>query len=164
MQISGTRLAGALAVVVVVVVATVGGGWWLTRDQATTPTPSAAAQEGTNGERVAQTLAQLPENPEKFLAPSAREFVGDRAAEAVPAGSKVDPEPDTWAPDGMHGGVIEAVVTGPDGTKVRYVLVVELDADGDPLVVATFPTDDPPRAPDKGADDVAGDNASGKDS
>src|SRR5689334_13761063 len=59
--------------------------------------PTADAHQ--QAQQVATALEKLSTDPTSLVAAGARTEVRGRAAQGVPQGSKVTPEPATWAPD-----------------------------------------------------------------
>ncbi|MEV6006061.1 hypothetical protein AB0M29_04575 [Streptomyces sp. NPDC051976] len=92
------------------------------------PTPSADAHQ--QARQVATALTKLATDPSSLVAAGARTEVKDRAAQGVPKGSKVTPEPATWAPDGAGGGVMTVTVASPGRPAVSYAAVMVHESGG----------------------------------
>jgi hypothetical protein len=80
---------------------------------------SAAASAGDAG-RVADALRKLPDDPQALVAAGAQGQVSGRARQAIPPGTKVDPDEKSWAPDGVSGGTMLVTVTVPGHAPVTY--------------------------------------------
>jgi hypothetical protein len=100
-------------------------------------TTSSAAQ----AHEVATALSGLVTDPDSLVATGAREQVGQRAREGVPAGSTVEVNEASWAPDGVGGGVVAATVRSPGLPAVTYAVVMVSEA-GTWKVAATIPIAD----------------------
>lgn len=103
---------------------------------------SAAAQ----AQQVANALKKLTTNPASLVAAGAQADVGGRAAQALPAGSKVTPDPKSWEPDGLGGGVMTVSVTSPGSPPVDYAAVM-VNEGGAWKVLATWKLSDQSQAP-----------------
>ena len=122
--------------------------WQSSRSDATpeaTPEATAARQEATTsaGKRkqaraVRRTLLTLERDPDALIAEASRDKVGNRARQAVPKGSEVDPVQRTWNPDGTGGGTMTVKITPPGKSTVSYTTVMVREPDGW-KVLATIP-------------------------
>ncbi|MDG5808735.1 hypothetical protein P9869_40120 [Streptomyces ossamyceticus] len=88
-------------------------------------------------QQVAAALEKLATNPSSLVAAGAQAEVKGRAAQGVPKGSKVTPEPATWAPDGAGGGVMAVTVAAPGRPTVSYAAVM-VNENGAWKVLATM--------------------------
>lgn len=125
----------AAAVAVVAVVAIVALTLTL-RPKAADPAAEVAAPGQAH--QVAVALAALADDPQSLVASGAARHVDGRARQAVPAGSKVEVDEASWAPDGVGGGTIKVTVVAPGKPAVSYATVV-VPEDGGWKVLATFP-------------------------
>lgn len=129
------RWAIVMAALGAVIVAILAGIWWWSGASAPVSAPamtaspaSSPASAPSQGEAASKALEALETDPASLL-PSelAGEIEGD-VGEAIPVGTKVDSEPDTWEPSTAGGGVIEATLTFPDGSSERVgVVMIEED-------------------------------------
>lgn len=91
--------------------------------------------------QVVAALELLETDPDQVAAQGVSEMVGD-LREALPAGSKIDADPASWAPDGTGlGGVITVSVTAGGGASTDYLVVMVNEPTGW-KVLATFPEDE----------------------
>ncbi|MFJ3234455.1 hypothetical protein [Streptomyces sp. NPDC086787] len=132
-------LVGAVVVVVGLLVAVVltrhGGGAADGESKGSGRTPRADSHE--QAQQVAGALERLSTDPSSLVAAGARTEVGGRAARGVPKGAKVTPEPATWAPDGVGGGVMTVTVASPGRPAVSYAAVM-VNENGAWKVLATM--------------------------
>lgn len=110
-----------------------------------TGSDAGASAKDTQASEVAQALMALESEPSTLVASQAKDLVDGRAATAVPPGTSVDPEVDSWAPDGLGGGTMLVTLTSSGGQSVTYAVVVVQER-GDWKVMATAPL-----SPSKGA-------------
>lgn len=109
-----------------------------------TATAEAKQQSTTRAGKRAQArevrtaLRRLESDPASLVASASKETVGDRARQAVPAGSKVTPRSRTWSPDGLGGGTMTVRVAPPGKPAVSYTAVMVREAGGW-KVLATIP-------------------------
>lgn len=73
---------------------------------------------------------KLPDDPEASVAKVSRDQMDRPATDAVPSGTKLEPDATSWAPDGFGGGTMEFVARYPDGSKYTGIAVMELESDG----------------------------------
>lgn len=99
--------------------------------------PTASAGSPDQARQVAAALSRLATDPSSLVAAGARDGVEGRAAQGVPKGSKVTPEPASWAPDGAGGGVMTVTVAPPGGPAVGYAAVM-VNEGGSWKVLATM--------------------------
>lgn len=120
-------VAGVVAVVVlgagVTLAATSGGGDGRENSASGLPGVEEAAA-------VAAALGELASKPDSLVAADVRSAVGPRARQAVPAGSTVSANPDSWQPDGLGGGTMTVTVTSPGQAAVTYSAVMVKQEDG----------------------------------
>jgi hypothetical protein len=129
----------ALAATGVAVVAVVVGIVVLTLNlQRKAADPAAKVASPGQARQVAQALASLTTDPQSLVASGAARQVDGRARRAVPAGSTVVVDEQSWAPDGVGGGTITVTVQAPGKPPVSYATVV-VPEDGTWKVLATFP-------------------------
>jgi hypothetical protein len=79
---------------------------------------------------VAEALRTLTSDPDSLVAEPSRELVGRRARRAVPPSAEVDPDEDSWQPDGHGGGVMTVTVSARGRPSVDYAAVVVKEPDG----------------------------------
>jgi ABC-type molybdate transport system substrate-binding protein len=129
----------ALAVVATAVVL------MLTRSTSDSGRPSASAEpSGNQAHQVAEALGRLTTDPDSLVATGSREQVGQRAREGVPAGSTIEVDEASWAPDGVGGGTISATLRSPGQPPVTYAVVMVSES-GKWKVAATIPLAEPTR-------------------
>lgn len=129
-----TRRTHLLSLLVVSVVVC---GSACTADEPESPEVSAT----TAVAQVVAALELLETDPDQVAAEGVSEMVGD-LREALPAGSKIDADPASWAPDGTGlGGVITVSVTAAGGPPIDYLVVMVNEPTGW-KVLATFPEDE----------------------
>lgn len=114
------------------------------RPEATTAREEGETSAGRRKQarEVHGTLAKLERDPDALIAEASRAKVGNRAREAVPRGSKVDPVRRTWNPDGTGGGTMTVKITPPGKPTVTYTAVMVREPDGW-KVLATIPASSP---------------------
>jgi len=106
------------------------------------PVAGAAAAGGSGqAHEVAVALGRLVTDPESLVASSSRDQVGGRARQGVPAGSTVEVDEASWAPDGVGGGVVLVTVGSPGMSPVTFAAVMVLEV-GQWKVVETVPVED----------------------
>jgi len=130
--LAGGAVALAVVVVVSVLVGRSGG------DPGSAASPAASASASNQPGEVAAALRKLPTSPETVVADGARKQLAGHAAQAVPPGSRVEPSPRSWAPDGVGGGTMLVTVTSPGHRPVTYAAVMVFEHGGW-KVLATFP-------------------------
>lgn len=129
MQLSRPQwIAGGVAAVVIfgggITLAVSGGdGGTSTEDPTSKPGLEEAAA-------VADALSNLAANPDSLVAADVRSAVGDRARQALPAGSTVSANPASWQPDGLGGGTMTVTVTSPGQPAVTYTAVMVKEPTG----------------------------------
>jgi hypothetical protein len=132
----------ALAVVATVVVLL------LTRSTSEAGRPSAATgsaeASGNQAHQVAEALGRLTTDPDSLVATGSRDQVGQSAREGVPAGSTIEVDEASWAPDGVGGGTISATLHSPGQPSVTYAVVMVSES-GKWKVAATVPLAEPTR-------------------
>ncbi|WP_328665601.1 hypothetical protein OG905_01140 [Streptomyces sp. NBC_00322] len=96
-----------------------------------------ATDSHEQAQQVAAALEKLSTDPSSLVAAGARTEVKGRAAQGVPKGSKVTPEPATWAPDGAGGGVMTVTIASPGRPAVSYAAVM-VNENGAWKVLATM--------------------------
>jgi hypothetical protein len=97
------------------------------------PAPSDAGQ----AHEVAVALEKLSTDPDSLVSSSSRGQVGGSARDAVPAGTRVTVDENSWASDGLGGGTIEVgLITRTSNATYLAVMVREAD---EWKVVATIP-------------------------
>jgi len=106
----------------------------------TTSIPASANDPTAPAHDVATALNRLVADPDSLVASASRDEVGSRAGVAVPAGSTVEVDESSWAPDGAGGGVMMVTVSSPGQPPVVFATVMVLEAGGW-KVLATVPTD-----------------------
>ena len=89
---------------------------------------------------VAVALGKLSTDPDSLVASSSSGLVGGSARDAVPTGTEVTVDENSWAPDGVGGGTIEVSLLTQD-SKATYLAVLVREAD-EWKVVATIPMTD----------------------
>ena len=107
-----------------------------TTSVSSTPRPS-----GNQAHQVAVALGRLTTDPGSLVAAGSRDQVGQRARDGVPAGSSVEVDEASWAPDGVGGGTITATLRSPGLPPVTYAVVMVSEA-GKWKVAATVPITD----------------------
>lgn len=109
--------------------------------------PAAASSTAPAGQaqQVAAALSKLAADPQSLVATGARDEVGSRSGQAIPAGSRVSSDVTSWAPDGIGGGTMIVTVTPPGKPPARYAAVMVTEH-GAWKVLATFPLDAAPDA------------------
>lgn len=108
---------------------------------AVTTTTTSAEAPANQAHEVAVALGQLATDPDSLVAAGSRGHVGQRAREGVPAGSSVEVNEASWAPDGVGGGTVEVAVSSLGLPTVSYVVVM-VSEDGRWKVAATMPISD----------------------
>lgn len=111
--------------------------------------PSAASTELaegpiSDGEAAAAALLALTDDPAQGVAAAARQSFDPVVA--LPPGSKLTPEPDSWGPDGIGGGTMNVVLSVPEQPDTRYVAVM-VKEDGQWKVLGTLEQSEGPAAP-----------------
>lgn len=135
------RRPALLVTALVVAVALVGAAvWWaLTRtDDVSTSPEDSVTSSAADGPDVIRALSTLADDPAALVPNSLRGRIQGDPATAIPAGSRVDTREDSWAPDGIGGGVIEVSITPPSGPTTRY-LAVMVKEEGSWKVLSTVP-------------------------
>lgn len=112
-----------------------------TSSSSVTTTTNSAEVSANQAREVAVALGQLATDPDSLVADGSRSHVGQRAQEGVPAGSSVEVDEASWAPDGVGGGTVEVTVSSPGLPTVSYVVVM-VSEDGRWKVAATMPISD----------------------
>jgi hypothetical protein len=142
-----------VGVVVVVVGAAALVAVLLTRHSggAASTEPGGVARTAVNAspgqaQRVAAALETLTTDPASLVASGARTEAGGRAAQGVPRGSKITPDPGSWEPDGMGGGVMTVTVASPGQPPVSYAAVM-VNENGAWRVLATMKLAEATHAP-----------------
>jgi hypothetical protein len=129
MQLSRPQwIAGGVAAVVIFgggITLAVSGGDDSTRTE--DPTNKPGIEEAA---AVADALSKLAANPDSLVAADVRSAVGDRARQALPAGSTVSANPASWQPDGLGGGTMTVTVTSPGQPAVTYTAVMVKEPTG----------------------------------
>ncbi|WP_086664241.1 hypothetical protein [Lentzea kentuckyensis] len=87
---------------------------------------SAPTSRRSEVEEVAEALRRLVDAPDSVIAASSRGEVQDKARVAVPAGSTVQVDEGTWAPDGARGGIIVVTLQPPGQQEGTYAAVMVL--------------------------------------
>ena len=126
-------LIGAAAVLVVAVSAAV--TWWLLR-----PEPAVGENRADDAADAAAALRDLATDPESLVAAQAGPEAAAAARSAVPEGTEVTPDPGTWQPDGVGGGVMEVRLDPPDEEPVTY-LAVMVEEEAGWKVLVTMPAE-----------------------
>lgn len=109
------------------------------------PSPAATAS-AAQAAAAASALAGLATSPESLPAAQSK-VTPAQAKEALPPGTRVEPEANSWSPDGTgKGGIIRVTVTMPNGFRSTYVAVMVLEG-GKWKVLATLPDDSPSPGP-----------------
>lgn len=128
---TGAVVAVCIAAVLAVVVLRLGIG-------ATNASPTPTSTTAVQAHDAARALSKLASNPEELVASSAQSVVAGRARDAVPPGSKVAPDEESWAPDGLGGGTMYVSIT-PPGQPARDYFAVMTQEKGQWKVMATVP-------------------------
>lgn len=102
-------------------------------------TSRSAEPSGKQAHQVAEALGRLTTDPDSLVATGSREQVGQSAREGVPAGSTLDVDEASWAPDGVGGGAIAATLHSPGQPPVTYAVVMVSES-GKWKVTATVPS------------------------
>ena len=131
-------LIGGSAVLVVAVSAVV--AWLLLR-----PEPAAGGNRADDAAGAAAALRDLAVDPESLVAAQAGPEAAAAARSGVPEGTEVTPDPGTWQPDGVGGGVMEVRLDPPDEDPVTYLAVMVREEAGW-KVLATLPVESAPAA------------------
>ncbi|WP_165845391.1 hypothetical protein [Streptacidiphilus pinicola] len=63
-------------------------------------------------------------DPAALVATSARSEVGNQARQAVPPGTTVTPQVDSWLPDGVGGGIMTVTIAAPGTPAADYAAVM----------------------------------------
>jgi len=127
----GLAIVGVAAVLAVATTALVMASTSERQEAATAPTADAEANE------VARALERLSRDPGALVAAGATAHVGGRASQAIPDGSTVSPDVDSWAPDGLGGGSMVVTIAPAGGPATTYVAVMVREGGGW-KVLATF--------------------------
>ncbi|RSM91776.1 hypothetical protein DMH04_02050 [Kibdelosporangium aridum] len=88
-------------------------------------------------------LERATADPNSLVASSSREQVGTGAGDGLPPGSKIEVNENSWAPDGVGGGIIEATVSSPGRPSTTFVVVMVSES-GQWKVVASMPVEGGP--------------------
>lgn len=110
-------------------------------DAAATSVTSTPRPSGNQAHQVAVALSRLTTDPGSLVAAGSRDQVGQRARDGVPAGSSIEVDEASWAPDGVGGGTITATLRSPGLPPVTYAVVMVSEA-GKWKVAATVPITD----------------------
>jgi len=138
---TGTRLRVALAAVAVLLLA--GGGlWWFVKDDhdPESPLPGAGRTEVQDQQDAAALIRALPAafaaNDESALSGSLR-AEGLDLTRALPAGTVVEPDRNTWHRAGAIASM-DAAATSPGGGTARQFSVVMVFEDGAWRISGTY--------------------------
>lgn len=140
---------GTMLVLAVLGVLLLAGGVWVfylsnsgqpaTSPPAQQPAHSSPAQypanETAEAAEVAAALTALTDDPSAGVAAAAQESF--EASVALPPGSKLTPEPSSWAPDNDGGGTMNVVLSIDGVLDSRYVAIM-LEEDGHWKVLGTI--------------------------
>jgi hypothetical protein len=107
------------------------------------PPRMSEAQKRAQAREVTQALERLATDPDSLVAEQSRSQVGKGAREAIPRGSKVDPDEQSWSPDDNGGGVMAVTIESPGKRAVTYAAVMVKEPGGW-KVLATFPASKTP--------------------
>lgn len=119
----GRKLAISTAILVVVGAAVALIWLFVASSTAAPPEESTGA-----GAEAAAALEALETDPESLLP---TELAGTvNFEEAIPPGTKVDADPDSWAPSEAGGGVMTVTLTLPDGSTSQVAAVMVEEAEG----------------------------------
>lgn len=110
--------------------------------QSSAPPPSSSPV--ADAEAVAAVVSHMAEDPAGGAASSTRPTVD--AQTALPPGSKLNPDPASWAPDGIGGGTMDVVVSAPGQPDVGFVAVM-VNEGGSWKVLGTMEQTAGPAAP-----------------
>lgn len=111
-------------------------GWRSNNAASQNAPPPASGQSGAisapagQAQEVAAALSKLAEDPAALASGYLKKQVAADPAAAVRPGSKVEANPDSWAPDGIGGGTMIVTVTPPGGPAREYLAVVVKEPDG----------------------------------
>jgi hypothetical protein len=86
----------------------------------TTPTAASAAE----AHQVALALRRLTTDPESLVASASPGPARGHADQGVPAGSTIDVNEASWAPDGYGGGTILVTLTSPGLPPATYAVIM----------------------------------------
>lgn len=92
------------------------------------------------GRTVAAALGNLAADPDSLVAAASQTQVGDTARAAVPDGTEVRVEAESWSPAGDGWGTILVTLRPPDGPETTYLATMMLEQ-GTWKVLATIPVD-----------------------
>jgi hypothetical protein len=106
-----------------------------------TSAEGAASPSAIQAYEVTEALRRLPTDPDSLVATGSREQVGQRARDGMPAGSTIEIDENSWAPDGTGGGVDVATVNSPRLPSVTYAEVMVTE-DEQWTVAATMQRDE----------------------
>jgi hypothetical protein len=101
------------------------------------PPDSSASQPAIDARSVSQALQELAKDPARLMASDVKNAVSGNARDAIPNGSNVATEEESWAPDGLGGGTMIVTITPPNEPSQQYAAVM-VKEDGNWKVFSTF--------------------------
>ena len=111
-----------------------------TPDAVNASTP-ATASAPTEAEAVATALQHLPDDPASLIPSERSSELNDRVGEAVPTGTTIEVFPESWAPDGLGGGIMLLTLSPPAAPAETFAAVMIEERTGW-KVLSTFPVTD----------------------
>lgn len=91
--------------------------------------------EGEDAAAAAAALAAFTDDPSAGVAAAAKESFD--ASVALPPGSSLTPEPESWAADSIGGGTMNVVLSVNGELDMRYVAIM-VKEDGNWKLLGTF--------------------------
>ena len=120
-----------IAVVSAVVVAVVAGAVWVVLGQRPAePIEATVVAPPGQGMDVAVALELLESEPQQLVPVELEDDLDGQLAVALPPGSTVEADPESWAPDGIGGGVMTVTLMVPGEPPADYAAVMVGEPDG----------------------------------